>query len=809
VSSIQHDLVRGARLLRRAPGFAVVAAGTLALGIGSATALFSVVDAVLLRPLPFQDQGRLAILWQRDVRRGVPFIEVSYPDWRDWRDQSRSFAAMAVTPSVTSGFSVTGRDEPLHVEGQLVGEGFFDVLGTVAARGRTFRPEEHRVGAGRVVVLGDGLWRRAFGGDPSIVGRSLILDDTAFTVVGVMPPAFDYPDHAELWTPLEPAAPQLLSARGTRALVAIGRLAPSVSLDAARTEMNGIVRRLEQAASGTAQEEAVITPLADALVGTTRPALMILVAAVAVLLLVACANVASLLLSRATSRRREAATRLALGASRGRLVSQFLAETLPLAVLGGAGGLASAWWALGLVRALDPGDVPRLASVAVDARALAVALATTLGTAILCGLAPAWRSAGADLVADLHEGGRGATEGVGPRGARGLLVVGELALALVLVSAAGLMVRSLTAVSTVDLGFAPDRLLTFAVPLADSRYPDPPAARRFFQTLVERLEALPGVDRAAAVLLRPLWGPVGLDWPYMLEGQTPDDARGNPLVNLEAVTPGYFETMGIPLVEGRRLAAADDDRSPGVIVVSASMARHAWPGESPIGRRLKMPLPGSPLDREWVTVVGVVGDARYRAIEGARQDVYLSSGQAPFTMRHVVVRTAGDPLGVARAAIGAVRAIDPDQPVADVASMDQIVARALGGRRFQTGVFGAFAALALVIASVGLFGVMGYWVTESTREIGVRVALGATARDVMTLVVGRGLRLVAIGVAVGLGAAVASTRVMAALLFEVTPTDPLTFATTAGLIALVALAACLVPAWRAARVDPIVALRMD
>jgi len=801
--------VRGARLVRRAPGFAAVTAGTLALGIGAATALFSVVDAVLLRPLPFHDQRRLAILWQRDVRRGVPFLEVSYPDWRDWRDESRSFVSMAVMPSVSSGFTVTGRGEPLRLEGRLVGEGFFDVLGAGAARGRTFRRDEHRGGAGRVVVLSDGLWRRAFGGDPSIIGGGLTIDETAFTVVGVMPPTFDYPDGAELWTPLEPAVPRLLSERGTRALVAIGRLAPGVSFEAARAEMNGIVRRLEQTASGTAQEEAVITPLPDALVGTTRPALMILVGAVAVLLLVACANVASLLLSRATTRRREAATRLALGASRGRMVSQLLAETLPLAVLGGAGGLACAWWALGLVRTLDPGDVPRLAYVAVDGRALAVALAATAGTAILCGLAPAWQSSGPDLVADLREGGRGATEGLRPGGARGLLVVGEVAMALVLVAAAGLMGRSLTAVSTIDLGFSSDHLLTFEVPLTESKYPETADATRFFETLVERLEALPEVERAAAVLLRPLWGPVGLDWPYLREGQTEADSRRNPLVNLEAVTPGYFETLGIPLVEGRLFTAADDELAPGVVVVSESMARYTWPGQSPLGRRLKMPLPGSRLDREWVTVVGVVGDARYRAIESARHDVYLASGQAPFRQRHVVVRTAGDPLGVARAAVGVVRAIDPDQPVVDVSSMDQIVARALGGRLFQTGVFAAFAALALVIASVGMFGVMAYWVTESTREIGVRVALGATTGDVMGLVVGRGLRLVVVGVGVGLAAAMASTRLLTALLFEVTPTDPLTFASTAALIGLVALGACLAPAWWAARVDPIVALRRD
>jgi putative ABC transport system permease protein len=800
------DLLYALRSFRRRPLFFAVAAGTLALAIGASTAVFSVVDAVLLRPLPFARAVELVTLWLAVPEQNAPFVEVSYPYLTDVRAKSRTLAAAAAMPAVNSGFFLT-LQEPVRVEGRLVTGNFFDVLGAPARLGRTFTEAEDRVGAPRVVVIAHGLWQRLFGGDPGAVGRDVLVDGTPMTVVGVMPPEFQYPPGAELWTPLVPIVPQLVDNRSVGWATIVARRAPGASLAAVRTELDAIT-------AGHAREgkdpgpvpRAVVAPLTDAVFGSARPALLVLLLAVLLVLLVACANVAALLLARAGARRREIGVRLALGASRGRLVRQLMAESALVAAAGGAAGVALAVWGLDALLALVPADVPRLADAAVDARVLAFACALTLASSLVAGLVPSLVASRATLTEALGAGTRAA--GVdGHRRWRGLLLGAEAAIAVVLLSGAALLVQTFANLRRLDLGFDPQRVLTFAVSAPRGKYPVVAQRRTLQRAMIERIEALPGAESAAAVLLRPLWGRVGLDWPFVVEGQPEDEARRNPPLNLQVATPGFFRTMRMPMVAGRTFATSDTETTPTVAVITETMARRYWPGQDPLGKRLRMPMPTAPYPQSWVTVVGVVGESRYRELRTARLDLYMSYLQSDEPLQHLVVRTDGDPLALAAPVRAALREVDRELVLSDVTTMEALVDDAVGGARFAMRLLSAFALAALALAALGTYGVMAFMVGRRTREIGLRMALGARTRSVVSLMVRQGMAPVLAGVAAGVAGSFALARALSSLLFGVSALDLAGPLSAAALLLAAALAACALPTRRAAAIDPAWALR--
>lgn len=804
--TLVQDLRHAARVLARRPGFTSVSVATLALGIGGATAIFSVADAVVLRPQPFADPESVYVLRHTDLKKNHPFVEVSYPDFVAWRDHARSFEHLAAMPSVNIAAVLTGRGEPTPIEGRWVSASFFDLLGTRPALGRVLNADDDRPGAAPVVVLSDGLWRERFAADPSIVGRALELDGRPVTVVGVMPPGFAYPARARMWTAIGAAAPpELLQMPGVGWMFVVGRLRPGVSLEAGTAELTALWRNAQPDRDDGYAVRA--TALTESILGRTRPALLALLGAVALVLLIACANVAGLLVVQTTERRSELALREALGASRTRLARSLLTESVLLAALGGALGLALASAAVPLLVALAPGDVPRLQDAALDVRALAFGIAAAMITAALAGLAPLWLLRGTSLEEAFRAGAR--TLAAGRSRLRGALVVAEVALALVMIVGAGLLVRTFLNLRQVPLGFDAERVLAMDVTASDTRYVTDAQWRDFYARLVERSRAIPGVESAAIVTLRPLWGTVGMDWPFAAEGQTQEEVERNPLLNLETVSGDYFRTMGIPIRRGRALAETDDASQPGAVVVSETMAARYWPGQDPIGKRIKIPLPDTPFDSQWLSVVGVAGDARYRELQAARLDLYMSYRQANHRPRHLLVRAAGDPQALAGSIRDVVRDLDPDVPVADVLTMSDAVASALGGPRFAARVFGAFALVGLLLSALGLYGLLAYSVSRRTREIGVRVALGAQAADVRRLVLREGLTLTLAGIAIGLVAAWGAARLLDALLFGVTAADPLTYAVGPAVLMAVATAACLLPARRATRVDPSVALRTE
>lgn len=808
IDALRQDLRQAARGLARRPGLTLVAVLTLGLGIGGATAIFSVADAVILRPLPFASPDRLVMLWQQDRIKDQPFVEIGYPAFRDWREQNRVFEDMAGMPSTNETWVATGRGDPYPVHGRWVTGRFFDVLGVRPARGRTLTPDDDRAAAPRVVVLSDQLWRERLSADPGIVGRTLVLNDQAFTVVGVMPPAFTYPKGAQLWTPLVPAAGALAENPNVWWMSAVGRLKPGLSLETARREMSALVESYTEEKFKDKGLTATLTPLRDTIFGPTRPALLALLGAVGLLLLIACANVAGLLLVRTAERTRDLAVRLALGASAGRLARALLLESALLALLGAVLGLAVAVAGTPVLVALSPTDVPRLHSASVDVRAFAFAVAVSALTALLCGAAPIFTVRRLALERELRAGARTVAAGRGRIGPA--LGVAEIALSLVLLVGAALLARSFERLRDVPLGFAPDRVLTLALDPPESRYPEPRQWRALYQEVLGRVRARPDVEAAAAVMLRPLWGTIGMDWPYSLEGQSAADAARNPLLNMETVSSDYFRTMGIAVRSGRVFSDADVEGQPGVAVVGESLARRAWPGQDPIGQRIKVPLPQTDYNLKWLTVVGVVSDARYRELKTGRLDFYMSYLQANHRVQHLVVRTRGaDPAAVAADIREIVHAVDADLPVDDVVSVRQVVDRALGGPRFAARVFGAFAAVAVLLSALGLYGLLAYSVTRRTREIGVRVALGARPVDVSALVLREGMRLAFFGIALGLCGAGAAAFLLRALLFGVQPLDPLTFAVVPLLLAAVAALACLLPVRRARRVDPVEALRSE
>ena len=805
MGSFPQDLALALRRLARRPLLALVATLTLAVGIAGATSIFSVAYAVVLRPLPYAQPERLALVWQSDLRRGQPFVEMSYPTFRDWRARNAVFEDLAGLPSTNQSWTLRGRGEPAQLVGRLVSSSFFSVLGVPPALGRAFFPEDDRRGAARVVVLGHALWRDRFEADPTVVGSSVVLDQQPFTVVGVMPAGFAYPAGAQLWTPLVPGVSELAEQPGVWWMSALGRLKPGVSLEQARRDMAALATTYNRETYQAEGITAVVTPLADAVLGPTRPALLALLGGVGLVLLVACANVAALQVVQVSERSPEMALRSVLGASQARLARGVAAESLVLALLGGALGALGAFAGVPMLIALSPRDVPRLGEAALDVPALAFALAVTLLAAATTAVAPVLAVRHRSFREALQGGSRTVASG-GSR-LRVTLVVAEVGLALTLVVGAGLLVQSFVALRDVPLGFDTAHVLSVEAGPSEDRYPQPAQQRLYVDELLARVRALPGVESGAAVTLRPLWGTVGMDWPFTVEGQSPRDAERNPLVNFETVTPDYFRVMGIPLRQGRAFDERDREGQPGVVVVSEALARSAWPGQEPIGKRLKIPLPPTEYHDAWLSVVGDAGDARYRELRATRLDLYMPHRQSDHRPHHVVVRAQGDVAGLPAALQRVVRELDPDQPAPEVVAMTDVVSVALGGPRFAARVFSAFALVALLLAALGLYGLVAYSVGRRTREIGVRVALGARPGHVARLVLGEALRPAVLGTALGFAGAIAATRLLSSLLFGVGPTDARTLVSACALLIAVTLLAAALPARRALRVQPAVALR--
>ncbi|HLM55877.1 MAG TPA: ABC transporter permease [Pyrinomonadaceae bacterium] len=813
LESFWRDLLYGARAFRKNPGFALVAALTLGLGIGANTAIFSVVEAVLLRPLPFAAQDRLMVLWKRDLTANQELVELSIPEFNDWRAQTDSFESLAAMPTSVYGYGYVLGDggEPLQVESARVSADFFDVLGARPALGRAFTPEDDRPGAARVAVISQRLWRERFNSDPGLVGRTITLNQTGFEVVGVMPAGFEFPRGADIWSPLSAnIGGGALQNRQAVFLQAVGRLKPGATREQAEAELNTIIGRVAAAHPETeaAGHRVVLTPLVEYVFGSARLALWMLLAATGLLLAVACANVANLLLARATARRREMAVRAALGAGRLRLARQLFAESLLLASAGGALGVALAYGLIDLLVAFAPADIPRMEGVGVSGVVLAFSLGVTLLTAFAFGLVPAVTASKVNLAETLGEGGKGSGGRKGNR-LRAALVVAEVAVTCVLLVGAGLVLRSFVKLQQVDAGFDTENVLTFQLRLHGQRYPDREAVREFYRQLLERLEAQPGVLAAGAVLIRPLEGSIGWDVPYATEGQTPEEAKRNRVPNFEVVTPHYFRSVGLPLKAGREFTEADDEEAPKVAVVSEAMARAAFPaGANPVGRRIRLFDP-SDSDTALHTVVGVVGDARYRDVRDARWDVYVPYRQFNFPVRYVTVRTASDPALFADVVRREVAALDPAQAVAALKTTSQLFSENVARPRFNTLLLALLSLLAALLAAVGIYGVMSYAVRQRTHEIGIRLALGAQPRDVLRMVVRQGMALALAGILGGLLAAAAATRLLSGLLYDVSAFDPLTFSSTALTLTFVALLASYLPARRATKVDPTEALRYE
>ena len=800
MGTLVQDLRYGLRNLMRRPGFTIATVLVLALGIGANTAIFSVVNTVMLRPLPYPESDKLVTVWEDNRRQGWPEDITGYSTFTDWKTQGEHFQSMAAYHVWNP--NLTGQGEAERLRGAMVTDAFFEVLGLSPMLGHTLQRGDEPQGAESSVVLSHGLWQRRFGGDPSIVGRTVRLNARPFVVAGVMPPELGFPSkRTELWVLLRKPAEE---DRGSHSLAVIGRLKPGSTLLQAEAQLETVMRRLEtQYPDAYTGFGANLVGLHENLVGDVRPALLMLLGAVLFVLLIACANVANLLLARTAAREREMSVRAALGASGGRLLRQLLTESTLLGLLGGVVGLGLAMWGIDSLARLGPADLPRLDEIRVDVRVLGFTLAASLFTGLLFGLAPALQWARPDLNRSL----RVRDAGVGGRRLRGMLVVGEIALALVLLIGAGLMVRSFARLQQVDPGFRPTGLLSLDLTLPRAKYTEQPQLFAFGRQLLERLEALPGVESAALVMTPPLSGHYEAAT-FNVEGrpETPVAERKEVMAN--RVSPGYFETMGIPLIRGRTLLESDTDQSPFVIVINETMARRAWPGQDPIGARFKWGRIGD--DRPWREVVGIVADTRQVSLaDEPEPEVFMPFLQEASSAMSVVVRAARAPEDLASVLRKEVLAVDPDQPVNNLRTVEQTLTDSTAQRRFQLLLLGLFASLALALAVIGIYGVLSYTVGLRTREIGIRMALGARRGDVLRMVLGQGLALVALGTAIGLAAAFALSRTVAGLLYGVSRTDPATYLAVSAMLAVVALLACYLPAQRATRVDPIAALRHE
>jgi putative ABC transport system permease protein len=808
LSTLFQDIRYAFRLLSKNPAFTAIAILTLALGIGANTAIFTVVNAVLLRPLGFRDPGSLVIVAEKS---SLPLISTSYENYQDWRDQSHAFESLEATRGAT--IALTGVGEPERLNARYATAGLFSLLGVNAQVGRTFLAEEDHAGGSPVVLLSYALWQRRFGGSQEILGKPVTLDSQPYTVVGVLPRGFELLQPADVFLPFVPWAKTLPADRNWHpGIIAIARLKPGVTRADARTEMIGITKRLEQQYpdynTGTSAD---VVGLQEQMVQNVRPALLLLLGAVSAVLLIACVNVANLLLARAASRGREVAIRTSMGASRGRLVRQLLTESVLLSLVGGVLGLALAWAALGPLLKLSAGSVPAAFSVALDRSVLLFTIGVALVTGLVFGIVPALRTAGLDLREALNEGSRGSTSGPGHHRIRGVLVAAEIAMAMLLLVGAGLLLRSFARLQDVPPGFQPDHLLAADVPLSVTAYAKPEQRYEFYDRLVERAKTLPGVRSAAAASFLPVSGGGGLIH-FNITGRPPKSPHDFTAAGYRTMTPNYFETLGVPLLQGRLLTPGDTEKAPAVVVINSAMAHAFFPNENPLGKHMQL---GALPEKEIPTmeIVGVVGDVLQGLGEQAKAEMYLPYRQAdqllPVFQMSVILRTAMEPLAATSALRSALAEIDPNQPLVNVRSMEQNIQTSVAQPRFRTWLIGIFAALALVLAAVGVYGVMSYSVTQRTSEIGIRVTMGAQPADILRIIVGEGLRLALIGVSVGLVGALLLSRVLRSFVFGVSTSDPVTFAGVAVILTLAGAAASYFPARRATRVDPLVALRYE
>jgi putative ABC transport system permease protein len=801
LETLLQDLRYGLRSLRKKPGFTLTAVIALALGIGANTAIFSVINGVLLRSLAYRDADNIVMVWEHSFQRNCSQNSVSPANFLDWQKRSASFQQIAATWDTRVNLTSAGEPEELLV--QRVSADFFQVLGVPPQVGRWFVAEDDKPGANPAVILSHDLWQGRFGGNPAIIGQPVTMSGRSLTVIGVMPSGFHFLNtQIQAWIPLalDPANDWRKQGRYLRS---VARLKSGVTIQQAQAELDGIAKQLEREYSDYNKGWGVnLVPMHEQIVGDIRPVLLVLLAAVAFVLLIACANVANLLLSRAAARQKELALRAALGAGRMRLVRQMLMESVLLALMGGALGVFLAYWGLQLLVALAPDNIPRLREITIDPRVLGFTFAVSLLTGLIFGLVPALQSSRPDLNDALKEGARGSSGG--NRVVRNLFVVTEMALALVLLVGAGLMLRSFSQLHQVKTGFDTEKVLTLRVQLPMAKYREPQQRAEFFKRAQERLAALPGVKSVGAISYLPLTG-LASSTVFNLASQPelpPDESPGT---EVRIITPGYFGAMGIPLVKGRTFDERDGADSR-VLIINETMARKFFPGQDPIGQRLIVNWEPKVADE----IIGVVGDVKETALaEEANPAIYWPHPREPYQFMNFVLRASIDPAHLSAAATKEIHALDPDQPVSDIRTLDQVVAKSIARPRFNALLLAIFAGVALVLASVGIYGVMNYSATQRTQEIGIRMALGAKPTDILRLVVGHGMKLTLAGIAIGVIASLALTRVMATLLFGITATDLPTFLAVSAVLTAVALIANYIPARRATRINPVVALRYE
>ena len=800
-----QDLRHGARLLCASPAFTLAAVAALAIGIGANTAIFAVVNTLLIQPLPYKDPERLAIVWEHNLPRDRRNNVVSPGNYLHWREMNSVFSEMSIV-SMTFRTAYTGDGEPEELTQQIVNATLFPMLGVNAALGRVFTPEEDRPNSNRFVILSDGLWRRRFGADPNVINRSIRLSGNLFTIVGVMPPGFSILDkNVDIWVPIGFSA-EARTPQGRWTMV-IARLKDGVTFKRAQDDMTRVASQLTAMfpdfdTGWTAR----VVPLKEQLTGGVRPALLVLVGAVGFVLLIACANVANLLLARATTRHRELAVRAALGADRGRLIRQLLSESLLLSVVGGIGGLALAWWALNFLRTVVATNLPiqRLEFVGLNGWVLLFACAAALGSGLLFGVIPAFTAAGISLTDALREGGRTGTSSRGRRVRHGLVIV-EMALALVLLVGAGLLARSFLSLMRVNPGFDPSKTITMRVTLPSASYSSDSQIIPFFDRLFERIDSLPGVQAAGGISFLPLNG-LGAATGFSIEGREKPRAGEEPVSEVKVVTHDFFKAMGIPLLRGRLFDGRDTAPNTRRVIVSESLVKKYFGERDPIGQRIVLAWYNEGPDE----VIGVVGDVRSVSLETEpRGASYLPPARFAYPFMGVAVRTSAGGPSIVPSIVNAVHQLDSNVPVSQIRPMSEVIAVSTTERRFTMGVMVAFSVIALLLAAVGIYGVISYSVTQRTQEIGIRMALGAQRRDVLRMVVGNALLLAVVGIALGSAAAFVLTRLMTKLLFSVAPEDPVTFGAVAVLLVGVAALASYVPGRRATRVDPVVALRAE
>jgi putative ABC transport system permease protein len=816
-----QDLRFGFRTLAKNPAFTVVALIALALGTGANSAIFSVVNAVLLRPLPYGQPDRVMMVWGYNLKTGDKQYGISVPDFKDYRDQNSAFEQMASL--AYEDFNLKSGDEPEHIQGTVVSSNFFDTLGVKAAIGRAFSAEEDRPGADRVVVISNGLWKRRFGEKQDILGQTILINGASFTVIGVAPANFQSPEKGdELWIPMSfdggdrmripsVASPEDLVARNRRFMKSVALLKPGVTPEQAQEQLKTIASNLERDypdKNGGISVNAI--PMTEQVVGDIRPALYILLAAVAFVLLIACANVANLLLARAASRQKEIAIRIALGAGRGRLIRQLLTESILLAIVGGAFGLALALAAIKLLVAINPANIPRLGEIDIDGRVLGFTFLVSILTGVIFGLIPALQATKPDLNETLKaEGARGSTGGIRKQRARSMLVISEVTLTVLLLISAGLMIKSFITLQKVSPGFNPDRVLTMQVNLPVTKYSEERQIASFYEQVLSRIEKLPGVQSAGASTIIPL-----MDRKFVrritIDGRPPASPDERLSANHRSISPNYLQTMGIPLIQGRNFTDQDRDTSQPVIIINESMRRRYWPSEDPLGKHITLPTDG-PISRE---IVGVVGDVKHTRLDTeSGSEIYVPYLQKPYPFMGLVVRAIGEPTQLTSAVRAETLAVDSSQPVYDIKTMDQMLGESVSQPRLYTILLGVFAGVALALAAVGIYGVLNYSVNQRRQEIGIRLALGAQPGHILKMIVGQGMILTAIGLGIGLVAALLLafflTSRIEGFLFGVSSTDLSIFIGIPLLLGLVSLLSCYIPARRATKVDPMVALRAE